>query len=314
MRTWRVGTISMGATLLLLGIILLCSQLFNLNLTQVMVAWWPIILVVLGIEILVYLFLSRNEKPFLKYDMLSIFLVGILGTVGIGFAILSSTGLVEKAAEVLDRKDQSFDLPEFTKDLTDSVKRVVVQSGNSPLTIEGVSGSEVAMFGTYRAAISGKDELVKTPNDYLSVQQKGDTLYISLKELPSGIGPFDTSYDINPTILVPFNVKLEVTGENSITLKPRMLLSDWTVQDASHVKLYVQDTSDVLVTATGVGDFQGKEDKWTLEEVRKQPVEGEGEGELDEVDSPRSGAYKTGNGTHKLQVTNVFTVDLNPIN
>ncbi len=314
MRTWRVGTISMGATLLLLGIILLCSQLFDLNLNQILIAWWPIILVVLGIEILVYLLLSGKEKPFLKYDLLSIFLVGVLGTVGIGFAILSSTGLVEKAAEVLDRQEKTFELPEFSKDLSDKVKRVVVQAADTPLTIEGVTGSEVAMFGTYRAAISGKDELIKNPDDYVSVQERGDTLYISVKKLPSGIGPFDTSVGISPTILVPFNVELEVIGSNSITMKPRMLLSNWTIQDSSSVALYVQEGSDILVTATDVEEFQGQKDKWKLDQAGKQPVEGEGEGELDEADSSRSGSYQMGNGTHKLQIINAYSVDLNTIN
>ena len=67
MRTWRVGTISMGASLLLLGVFLLLSQIVGWDLTRVMISWWPIILVVLGIEILVYLLLSKSEKPVLKY-------------------------------------------------------------------------------------------------------------------------------------------------------------------------------------------------------------------------------------------------------
>ena len=98
MRTWRVGTFSMGASLVFLGLILFFSRFLDLNLVQVMTSWWPLLLVVLGIEILLYLILSRQEKPLLKYDFLSIFFVGLIGTVDIAFALLSATGNMGKVA------------------------------------------------------------------------------------------------------------------------------------------------------------------------------------------------------------------------
>ena len=45
MRTWRVGSFSMGIALLSLGIILLLSHFFSFDLTFVMTAWWPVLLV-----------------------------------------------------------------------------------------------------------------------------------------------------------------------------------------------------------------------------------------------------------------------------
>ena len=113
MRTWRVGTFSMGASLLFLGLFLFFSKFLGLDLVQVMTAWWPLLLVVLGIEILLYLFLSRQEKPVLKYDFLSIFFVGVLGTAGILFAILSTTGIMGKVEDVMAREERSFELPAF---------------------------------------------------------------------------------------------------------------------------------------------------------------------------------------------------------
>ncbi len=312
MRTWRVGTVSMGASLLILGIILLCSKLLNLNLSQVMVSWWPIILVVLGIEILLYLYLSGKEKPFLKYDLLSIFLVGMIGTVGIGFAILNSIGIVDKVAEVLDRKEQTFELPEYSKLLSENVKRVVVKTENSPLTIEGAAGKEVAMFGTYRAATLGKERLVKNPNDYMSIQEKGDTLYITVKGLPEEIGPFKTTGTISATVVVPLDVKLEIIGnENEITIKPRMLLSDWTLEHVSNVSLYVQEDSDVLVSAVGAQELKGQEDKWKIAEEGKQP--GTVSEQLSDESPTKSGTFQVGDGVHQIKVLNPYTVNLNTI-
>lgn len=312
MRTWRVGTFSMGASLLFLGVYLLISQLLGLNIGQVMLAWWPMILVVLGIEILVYLFFSGKEKPFLKYDLLSIFLVGILGMAGIGFAILNSTGLVGKLAEVLDRKEQSFELPEFSTSLANEVKRIVVDTGNDPVTIEGTTGKEVAMFGTYRAAAAENEKLIHKAEDYVSFHQKGDTVYISFNGLPEEIGPFDNSGTISATIVIPQDVKLEVIGQdNHITMKPRMLLSDWTVDRASSVDLYVEEASDVLVSAVTVQELQGQESMWSLSEGNNQQVEGMEqpvEGTLS-----KSGTFQMGEGTYQLKILNAYSISLNTI-
>src|SRR5690606_25524673 len=110
-RTWRVGTVSMGLSLLLLGILLLLSQFLGFQLLHIMAVWWPIILVVLGMEILLYLYVSRQEKPFVKYDFLSIVFVGVIGMTGIGFAILSTTGIMEKVDDYINREERSETLP-----------------------------------------------------------------------------------------------------------------------------------------------------------------------------------------------------------
>ncbi|WNS76037.1 hypothetical protein RRV45_03225 [Bacillus sp. DTU_2020_1000418_1_SI_GHA_SEK_038] len=307
MRTWRVGTFSMGASLLLLGIFLLLSQIFGYKLLHVMMSWWPIILIVLGIEILVFLLLTKQEKPFLKYDFLSIFFVGVLGTVGIGFAIISSTGLLEKLNDVLQREERTLELPGFEQKISDSIKRVVINAERSPLTIEGSSESELAIFGTYRALSGKNEELVSKSEDYVSITEKGDTLYISFKGLPSeSVGPFDRFASLSATILIPSNVKLEVNGnDNSITLKPRSLMSDWAVDRVSHLSVQIQNSSNVKVTASGVREIQGDLEKWN---ITKESVQNE------YADSViKQATYQTGKGSHQLQILNSYQVSLNTV-
>ncbi|MGG3555595.1 hypothetical protein ABES23_02700 [Peribacillus frigoritolerans] len=80
MRTWRVGTISMGISLVGLGFVLLVSQISDMNLTTILLSWWPLLFMILGTEILFYIYFSRKESSFVKYDILSILFVGLLGT------------------------------------------------------------------------------------------------------------------------------------------------------------------------------------------------------------------------------------------
>jgi hypothetical protein len=308
MRIWRVGTFSMGFSLLFLGLILLFSQVLELELYQVLISWWPIILVVLGIEILVYLVLSKQEKPFLKYDFLSIFFVGILGMVGIGFAILSTTGIMEKASEVLERKEQTLDLPAFSYKLDGSITRIVVKTERQPITIEGTPSKEVSMIGTYRATLLKNEKLVERAEDILSVKQLGDTLFIELKELPRQSGPFDSYSSVSATLLIPSDRKLEVIArDNSIHVKPRTLLSDWNIENASEVSLQVRKDDDLSVSVTGVQEVLGQEEEWKISEQDGQNQNGYNDG----YNRVKSATYQSGKGTYNIKIQNVYSIRLN---
>lgn len=312
MRTWRVGTFSMGASLLLLGIFLLLSQLLGLDLVHVMISWWPIMLVVLGLEILIFLFLSKQEKPFLKYDFLSIFFVGILGTVGIGFAILNSTGILTKMDDVLQREERTMELPGLDYSLSANVKRVVVNTNRYPLTIEGTSGKDVAMFGTYTAYAGKKEKLISKANDYVSVQESGDTVYINVKGLPNDSnGLFNRYATLSATLLIPNNVKLEVNGnDNQITLKPRMLESDWIVDRASSLSMQIENKSDVKVIATGLKEIDGDRSMWNVTEEKTAEISDEAYTEEPII---KQATFQTGKGSYRVQIINSYQVSVNTV-
>jgi hypothetical protein len=306
MRIWRVGTFSMGASLLFLGLILLFSQVLNLKLHKVLTSWWPIILVVLGVEILVYLVLSKQEKPFLKYDFLSIFFVGILGMVGIGFAILSTTGILEKVTEVLERREQTLDLPTFTQTLDESIKRIVIKTEHQPITIEGTPSKEVSMIGTYRANLLESEKLVDQAEDILHIKQIGDTIFIEMKELPRENGPFDSFSSVSATLLIPSDIKLEVIGrDNNIRLKPRLLLSDWSIEDASAVSLQVEKDYDLSVSVRGVQEVLGQQGQWKMDEQKDQTDNNDGSY------GKKSATYQSGKGTHNIRIQDVYSISLN---
>ncbi|MBP2240923.1 hypothetical protein J2Z40_001483 [Cytobacillus eiseniae] len=311
MRTWRVGTFSMGASLLFLGIFLLLSQFFGMNLMQIMISWWPILLIVLGIEILLFLFLSKQEKPFLKYDFLSIFFVGVLGTIGIGFAVLSSTGIFDKVDDVLNREERTIDLPSFEHQINNDIKRVVINTDRNPLTIEGTTSKEISLFGTYRALVGPKEQLVTKAEEYVLIQEKGDTLYIQVKGLPSEtVGPFDRYSSLSATILIPNDIKLEVNGnDNSIILKPRSLMSDWTIDQASDVAVQLQNTSDVKITATDIRNIDGNRNDWAITEETEASSQ-EMYGDRPEI---KQAIFKTGQGKHHLQIMNSYQLNVSTV-
>ncbi|TKC14770.1 hypothetical protein [Robertmurraya kyonggiensis] len=298
MRTWRVGTVSMGISLLFLGIFLLLSEFLALSLSNILMSWWPIILVVLGVEILLYLFFSRSEKPLLKYDFLSIIFVGLLGMVGIGFAIMSSVGLNDLVSDAISQEEQTIELPELSQVLKSDIHRVVVDTADYPFQVETTPSSEVSMFGTYRASVQKGQSLVKSVEDYVSVHQKGDTLFLQVKKLPTDFSPFNYDYaEIDATLLVPENVKLEIVGHSNLTLKPRAQKSNWHIENASNVELMLGKNSDVTVHAKNVDELVNDHGQWESDGVSEQ-----------------NGMFKIGSGTHSIDIVNVFHVDVSLLN
>lgn len=317
MRTWRVGTISMGISLLSLGIFLFVSQILLIDLTKIMLAWWPMILIVLGLEILFYLFINRKDKPLLKYDFLSIIFVGIIGMAGILFAALSTTGLLDLAEEVIGQEKQTYDLPAFTEKIDDSVKRVVVNTRDYPLTVESTPDHTVSMFGTYSGWTNEKGTILSKSDDYLSSQKKGDTLYLTVKSLPSSQGRLINYYnDMQGTLLIPENVKLEIIGAgNRMNIKPRMLKSDWSIEHASEIALHLENGSDINVAAFGAHDLISDSGKWTVTEGKKDnQIEVDGGEEAaytEEYESDKiNGNFKMGEGTGTIRITDTGTVRL----
>lgn len=112
MRRWRVGTISMGISIISLGCFLLFSIISGMQVFDSFTAWWPLIFIVLGIEILLYVSFSKQEHPIIKYDIFSIFFIGVLGTIGIALYLLLSTGLLEEIRYSISTNEQTNDIPD----------------------------------------------------------------------------------------------------------------------------------------------------------------------------------------------------------
>ncbi len=217
MRTWRVGSVSMGLSLVLLGIFLFVSQMTGTQLVEPLLLWWPLILVVLGIEIIVYSFLSKKEDPIVKYDFLSILFVGILGTIGIVFTLLSSIGLLSEVQDFMGAEYKSFDLPVVEENLPGTITRIVLETNGQKVNVEGSDEEKLHVFGTYRATISSHEKPpLKEKGDYIMTKKVGDTLYITIKEPTVSLSPFSNSTTtIEPTIVVPNSIRVDARDEHN---------------------------------------------------------------------------------------------------
>lgn len=305
MRTWRVGTISMGISLVGLGLVLLVSQIADMNLTTILLSWWPLLFIILGTEILFYIYFSRKESSFVKYDILSILFVGLLGTTGIVLILLTSSGLMDQVRAAVNSEEKTVNLPGFNQKAGKGIQRVVLDSGPYPLTIESGNDGEVSVFGTYgERVMKDADSLLKKAEDYLLVERNGDTLYISFKDLPIQSGLLDGgTMNLKATLIIPAELAVEIDGQsNDLVLKPRKLLNDWSVKDSGNLSVFLQDNSDIKIDAREAEELEGPENGWKMTEVKQETNE---EGIV-----KKNGIFNTGEGKHTLTVTDTFNVNV----
>ncbi len=95
MRNKRVGTISMGIVLIFFGILILISQINNLSAVDMFIKFWPGILILLGVEILYYVYSNKSEETKIKYDGFSIFIVTTILIINMFIYGLMETGVMD---------------------------------------------------------------------------------------------------------------------------------------------------------------------------------------------------------------------------
>jgi membrane-bound ClpP family serine protease len=78
MQSRRVGTLTLGVLLIILGILYILITIFNMPLEKKILDFWPLILISLGIEILVLNNQAIKNNLTLKYDFTSFILIIIM--------------------------------------------------------------------------------------------------------------------------------------------------------------------------------------------------------------------------------------------
>lgn len=71
----RVGTLTLGIILIIIGIAYLLSNIYNLEISVQILKWWPITFIMIGIEVLIYNHKALKENCSIRFDGISLFLI-----------------------------------------------------------------------------------------------------------------------------------------------------------------------------------------------------------------------------------------------
>ena len=159
MKRWRVGSLSMGLVLVASGILMLVSLVSSVNVLEVLLTFWPLILICLGAEILLHLFIRKNDETDVKlrYDALSILFIGFLLIVSIGFySVTYFFGLFETRGDMYAAfgiRHESVHVEGSTA--LAEAKELVVFSGFNSITVLAASDDQIRV--SYNVSVSTSD-------------------------------------------------------------------------------------------------------------------------------------------------------------
>lgn len=95
MKIKRVGTITLAISLIALGVLIFMSQINDTYTLDLALKLWPLVLIVLGLEILWFRFMSKDDVA-IKYDIFSIFLVFTILFTNLSLYALLEIGIIDK--------------------------------------------------------------------------------------------------------------------------------------------------------------------------------------------------------------------------
>lgn len=240
MRQWRVGTVSMGLLLVGGGLVLLTSQ-FDVRAVTVAMRWWPLLLVVLGIEVLVYSYLKKSEDGRVRFDIFSILIILFLVVSGVGLKTAQEAGVAGWIQEQLRLSNYTMVLPEIQVQIPSQVQKVVLWSAqNSQLEIRSTSVETMVAGGNVAVRAKSEEEARQMAEQALKVstREAGSTLFITL----SG------GHDLK--VCLPSRVELEVNAPGQkVALTADQVVQNYVIIGDSDSEVLLPAGADLSITA-----------------------------------------------------------------
>lgn len=312
MRQWRVGSFSMGLVLVLMGVGLLLDRFSGITTTlEIMINWWPAVLILLGLEVLAAGFFFRSEQVRLKYDFFSMLLVAVFFFVSLAGYALTYSGLIPAIQEGLLSYEHTVSIPAAEIPL-DGIEKVVLSYTDGDLELHSAAGDSVQIFGqalVYAPTEEKSEKLVDS--GAIETHRSGNTLYISVNQLPARAGLFNSGVRrVSRTVLIPANVSLDIQGDSLhyqlVQVKIDQLAAPWSIDSVSRVKVLLSPNLDLSLhgKTTQHQAFLGNAD-WQITEQ---------ENETESYYYSATGTFELGEGTWPLYINtqSEITADILP--
>lgn len=296
MRQRRVGTISMGFLLIGLGFALLISRLNGFNELSAL-KYWPVLLIIIGGEILWYVYRAKEDNVKVRYDIFSIFMVMIIIFTCVGLLGLTQIGIVDKLSVVVNAQDYQLQVPDKSIVTDSQVKKIIIEGPrNCSMTVRATNNKELVWRGkAYVSADSIETAEKLVQQDYIISKKIGEILYISHNNT---LRYNDMNYYARLgecTIFVPSNKQVEIENKYPLKVVYDELMSDWFIDSHHNIEILLKDNIDMEITAPNgsIRMINSKENK--------------------EDDKEKQERLVIGKGTHKLKVINCDNIKVNNI-
>ncbi|KAB3530550.1 LiaF transmembrane domain-containing protein [Alkaliphilus serpentinus] len=270
MRQWRVGTLSMGLTLIVLGITLLLSMINGYEIASYVIKFWPVILIVIGVEILLYIYLSKEESPKVKYDGFSIFMIILIAIISLGFYSISAIGILPRLAAMAEGVDYSLNIKLQEKQVDSTIDKIVVDLPNNYTYIGSTHDQKILLSGKGNVFAISKDnaeDLLR--NIELVTYQVDNTLHISVDGIQRNNDLREKITNLSFNLYLPKGIDVEIKRVNyhghGVEIDGRDIEGNWIVDVYGNTIVQIDEESILKIDAdVEEFDYSGNID-WVIE-------------------------------------------------
>lgn len=148
-RAWRVGSLSMGITLMLIGTAFAVSLWQDAEAYEMLLWVAPVVFILLGAEVLIYLVVAGKRDTVVQYDWLSVFFVGIMGMASLSLALMMYSGIFDELKRELQMTSRTAFVETEKLVVPAEVNKIIIQSSPN-VTIDETKTKEIQLMGQIR--------------------------------------------------------------------------------------------------------------------------------------------------------------------
>jgi hypothetical protein len=304
MKNKRVGTISMAIVLIGFGVLLFLAQINQLSAVELAMKLWPMILILLGGEVLWYSFKSKDEENVkIRYDVFSVFIVIVILSVNVGIYGLLEFGLIDSLKAEITSTTFNYELPLEEYMIDSSIEKIVI---NAPryhgFKIRTGKVDKVITSGSINIRSESEENVAnKLEQNIISINKSGNTMYLTVKDW---ISSNHNIQDLN--LIIPDDKEIEVNGGNDLYLIMENINKDVLIDNVHGINLRVGKNSNAKIETISNYE-QGHEQelkgnvKWNTTQLG------------DESNPKYKGELIYGDGTNSLNIINSYDITVNEI-
>ena len=233
-RQWRVGTFSMGIALIALGLFLIFARVYELPVMWYVVKWWPLLLVLLGLEMVVYNLLANAQKSALRftYDIFSIFLVAVFLCFSAAFYFVETAGVIAMAQKFLLSAPQVVEAEKIAYPVSDHLQALSLEVESGTLNLRAYDGDNIKVSVIYKGHFLSREEAEAFAADqYIKQELLGDTLSLRLFKPAVAHHFFNhPAPEQEVTVFIPEGIDVEVLRAwGHLQLHLREVKNNWDI-------------------------------------------------------------------------------------
>lgn len=247
MKIKRVGTISMSIILIIFGVTLFLSQINKFSALNMVLNVWPMILILIGLEILWYRYLSKDKEIVIKYDLFSIFIILVILLMNIGIFAISESGLTNKMQSTLLTENYIMDKSINEYVIDENINKIIIDDATN-IVIRATEDNKISGVSKMNVYAVNKEEADKLASlDNISYEKSGKTLYIySINNINNN---YSYSNMRSLDIFLPDNIDVEVMNCYNLDLIFNDFKNQWTFDRVDNINIRLDKISDVTIKA-----------------------------------------------------------------